>query len=217
MTAIAHSAYMTQRHTRVLLRQPWFVAITLVQPIIWLLLFGALFRSVTEIPGFTGGGSYLDYLVPGVVIMTALMSSGWSGMGIIEDMDRGLVDRFLASPVHRSSMIVGRISYEALSLIIQATIIGVSGVGHGRRVRGWHWRLRRARPVRHADRRDVRLHLECVGTAAPAAGVGHRPQHDADAAADLPVSRVHPPGAGAGMDSDRGALQPGQLGDRGRP
>ena len=124
MTAIAHSAYMTQRHTRVLLRQPWFVAITLVQPIIWLLLFGALFRSVTEIPGFTGGGSYLDYLVPGVVIMTALMSSGWSGMGIIEDMDRGLVDRFLASPVHRSSMIVGRISYEALSLIIQATIIG---------------------------------------------------------------------------------------------
>ena len=124
MTAIAHSAFMTQRHTRVLLRQPWFVAITLVQPIIWLLLFGALFRSVTEIPGFAGGGSYLDYLVPGVVIMTALMSSGWSGMGIIEDMDRGLVDRFLASPVHRSSMIVGRISYEALSLIIQASIIG---------------------------------------------------------------------------------------------
>ena len=44
--------YMTQRHTRALLRQPWFVAITLVQPIIWLLLFGALFKSVTEIPGF---------------------------------------------------------------------------------------------------------------------------------------------------------------------
>ena len=124
MTAIAHSTYMTQRHARVLLRQPWFVAITLVQPIIWLLLFGALFRSVTEIPGFNAGGTYLDYLLPGVVIMTALMSSGWSGMGIIEDIDRGLLDRFLATPLHRSSMIVGRISYEALSLVIQASIIG---------------------------------------------------------------------------------------------
>ena len=124
MTAIAHSTFMTGRHTRVLLRQPWFVVITLVQPIIWLLLFGALFRSVTDIPGFGAGGSYLDYLVPGVVVMTALMSSGWSGMGIIEDIDRGLLDRFLATPLHRSSMIIGRISYEALSLVIQASIIG---------------------------------------------------------------------------------------------
>lgn len=124
MTAIAHSTYMTGRHTRVLLRQPWFVVITLVQPVIWLLLFGALFRSVTEIPGFAAGGTYLDYLVPGVVVMTALMSSGWSGMGVIEDIDRGILDRFLATPLHRSSMIVGRISYEALSLVIQAAIIG---------------------------------------------------------------------------------------------
>ena len=86
---------MTQRHSRALLRQPYFLAITLTQPIIWLLLFGALFKSVTEIPGFAAGGSYLDYLMPGVVVMTALFSSGWSGMGIIEDMDRGLMDRFL--------------------------------------------------------------------------------------------------------------------------
>jgi ABC-2 type transport system permease protein len=121
--AIAQSAYMTQRHARVLIRQPWFLAITLVQPIIWLLLFGALFRSVTEIPGFGSGGSYLDYLVPGVVVMTALFSSGWSGMGIIEDMDRGLMDRFLVSPVHRSSLIAGRVAYEAIALVLQATII----------------------------------------------------------------------------------------------
>jgi ABC-2 type transport system permease protein len=124
MTAIAHSYFMAQRQTRVLIRQPWFALITVVQPMIWLLLFGALFRSVTEIPGFGGEGSYLDYLVPGIVVMTALMSSGWSGMGIIEDMDRGLMDRFLVAPLHRSSLIVGRISYDALSLVLQALIIG---------------------------------------------------------------------------------------------
>jgi ABC-2 type transport system permease protein len=136
MTAIAQSAFMTQRHARVLIRQPWFLAITLVQPIIWLLLFGALFRSVTEIPGFGAGGSYLDYLVPGVVVMTALFSSGWSGMGIIEDMDRGLMDRFLVSPVHRSSLIAGRVAYEAFALVLQATIICALALLLGARFEG---------------------------------------------------------------------------------
>ena len=44
---------MTGRHLRELWRQPWFVGVTLVQPVIWLLLFGALFKRVIEIPGFT--------------------------------------------------------------------------------------------------------------------------------------------------------------------
>jgi ABC-2 type transport system permease protein len=136
MTAIAESLYMTQRHTRALLRQPWFVAITLVQPIIWLFLFGQLFKSVTEIPGFSGGASYLDYLMPGVVVMTAMFSSGWSGMGTIEDMERGLMDRFLVGPLHRSALIVGRIVHEGLSLVIQALVIGGIGMLLGARLEG---------------------------------------------------------------------------------
>ncbi len=124
MTAIAQSYFMTQRHARQLLRQPWFVAMTLIQPVIWLLLFGSLFRSVTDIPGFDSPGTYLDYLVPGIIVMTALMASGWSGMGVIEDIDRGLLDRFLAGPTHRSSLIVGRIGYEGIALVIQGLIMG---------------------------------------------------------------------------------------------
>jgi ABC-2 type transport system permease protein len=123
MTAITQSAYMTQRHTRALLRQPWFVAITLVQPIIWLVLFGQLFRSVVEIPGFSSAASYLDYLVPGVIAMTALFSASWSGMGLIDDIDRGILDRFLVSPTHRSSLITGRLVHEGISTVIQASII----------------------------------------------------------------------------------------------
>lgn len=123
MTAIAQSVYMTQRHTRALLRQPWFVAITLVQPIIWLVLFGNLFRRIVEIPGFNAA-SYLDYLVPGVVAMTAFFSASWSGMGLIDDIDRGILDRFLVSPAHRSSLIAGRLVHEGISIVIQALIIG---------------------------------------------------------------------------------------------
>ena len=124
MTALAQTGYIAGRHLRFFLRQQWFVLMALIQPVIWLLLFGALFKSVTEIPGFGGGASYLDYLVPGVLVMTALFSCGWSGMSIIEDIDRSIIDRFLTTPIHRSAIIAGLNVYELVALLIQAAIIG---------------------------------------------------------------------------------------------
>ncbi len=87
MQTLKHTRAFTRRRTLELLRQPWFVAVTLVQPVVWLLLFGALFRKVVEISGFHGG-SYIGFLMPGVVVMTAFFSAGWTGMSLIEDINR---------------------------------------------------------------------------------------------------------------------------------
>jgi ABC-2 type transport system permease protein len=122
MTLVRHTLYMTLRHLRELWRQPWFVAVTLVQPVIWLLLFGALFKRVIEIPGFHGH-SYIAFLAPGVVVMTAMFSSAWSGMALIEDINRGVTARFLVSPVRREALIAGRILKEAVVVVIQSLII----------------------------------------------------------------------------------------------
>jgi ABC-2 type transport system permease protein len=92
------------------------------QPVIWLLLYGALFKRAVEIPGFHGG-SYIAFLAPSVVMMTAVFSAGWGGMSMIEDLDRGVVDRFLVSPVRRSALISGRVLQSSLSIAIQALII----------------------------------------------------------------------------------------------
>ena len=100
MTVLRHVGYMAARDLRALWRQPWYIAVTLVQPVIWLLLFGELFKGVADLPGFSG--SYIAYLAPGIVVMSALFSSGWSGMGTIEDIDRGVTDRLLVSPVRRA-------------------------------------------------------------------------------------------------------------------
>lgn len=121
-TTITHSWFMMQRHLRNLMRQPFYIAFTLVSPIIYLLLFGALFKKVVELPGF-GADSYVTFLTPGVVVMSALYSAGWSGMGVIQDLDRGVLDRFLVSPASRAALIVGRISQLAVITIIQSTII----------------------------------------------------------------------------------------------
>ena len=73
---VRHSGYLTVRSVRALMRQPWYMAVTLVQPIVWLLLFGQLFKSVVNIPGFAAGGTYLEFITPGVIVMTSLFSSG---------------------------------------------------------------------------------------------------------------------------------------------
>lgn len=124
MKAAHDTMHMTVRHLMALWRQPWWIAVSLVQPVIWLLLFGALFGAVTDIPGF-GSSNYIQFLAPGVVVMTAFFGAGWTGMPVIEDIDRGVLDRFLVSPVRRSSLISGRLASSALTTTIQSLIIVV--------------------------------------------------------------------------------------------
>src|SRR5580704_5509955 len=131
MTAIAtHTSLMTGRQLRAFARQPAYLVISLIQPVIWLFLFGSLFRKVVEQPGF-GAGSYLDYLVPGVVIMSALSASMWSGMTVLEEIDRGVMDRFLVLPLHRSAIINASAVMQALTCAVQSIIIVLLGWAGG--------------------------------------------------------------------------------------
>ena len=132
-TLLAHSTYLTGRSVKALVRQPVFLVVTLIQPMVWLLLFGALFESVTEIPGFPSDVSYLEFLTPGVVAMTALFSAAWAGTVYIEDMNRGVMDRLLASPVSRGAMMNGTLAYQALVSIAQTLVVfGVAYLMGGR-------------------------------------------------------------------------------------
>jgi len=127
-TLLVHSRLLTARGLRAMLRQPAYAAITLIQPIIWLLLFGELFKSVIHIPGFSSADStYLEFLTPGVIIMTALFASGWAGTTYIEDMNRGVMDRMLASPVSRGALMVGTLAFQTITTLVQCLVVfGVS-------------------------------------------------------------------------------------------
>jgi ABC-2 type transport system permease protein len=134
---LKHSGYLTMRSIRALIRQPWYLAVTLVQPMIWLLLFGQLFRSVIHIPGFaTTTGSYLEFITPGVIMMTVLFSSAWAGTVYIDDMNRGVMDRLLASRVSRGAMVVGTLAYQAITTVIQTLIVFAVAYASGARFPG---------------------------------------------------------------------------------
>jgi ABC-2 type transport system permease protein len=130
--ALRHTWYMTVRHLRALFRQPAWVALTLIQPIIWILLYGQLFKRIVQIPGF-GAGSYIDFLTPGIVVMTVLFSGGWAGMGLIWDLDNGVIDRFLVTPVSRGALIGGRLVQLGLVAVIQSAILVSLGLALGAR------------------------------------------------------------------------------------
>ncbi|MGO9974568.1 MAG: ABC transporter permease [Solirubrobacteraceae bacterium] len=121
MTAMRQSWQVYLRGIRVFRRQPAYLGMTLFQPIIWLLLFGELFKSVTEIPGFRG--SYITFLTPGVVVMLAVFSAGWTGMGFVEDIHSGVMDRMLATPVWRGALNVGTVLYGAVMVMVQTVLI----------------------------------------------------------------------------------------------
>ena len=121
-TAFANAAQITTRYVRAFLRQPYYIAGTLVQPVIWLLLFGQLFQRAAELPGFTTG-SYIAFLAPGIVVMSAMLSAGWSGTSYVADMERGVLNRFLVSPVRRGALISGQLIYQAGMVLVQSLII----------------------------------------------------------------------------------------------
>jgi ABC-2 type transport system permease protein len=135
MTRARQTLQVTMRGVRVLIRQPAYLGITLTQPLIWLLLFGALFKAIARIPGFHGG-SYIDFLTPGIVVMLAISSAGWTGMGFIEDINGGVMDRMLVSPVWRGALNAGSVIYAVTTIVIQSALIMLLALALGANYRG---------------------------------------------------------------------------------
>ncbi|MDA8064307.1 MAG: ABC transporter permease [Thermaerobacter sp.] len=122
MRLVQDAWFLGVRIARSYLRQPVWIVVALVQPVIWLTLYGQLFRRVVEIPGF-GAATYIQFLTPGVAVMTALFNSVWAGFDTLEDMERGILDRFLATPVRRGALILASVGYASSAVAVQVLLI----------------------------------------------------------------------------------------------
>ena len=132
--AVLHTEAIAARHIRAFLRQPWWIVISLLQPLLYVLLFSQLFQTMGDLPQF--GGSYLTFLLPGVVVMSALSGGGWAGTASIDDINRGVMDRMLVTPVRRFAVIVGHLGQQVLIVVLQALILVVLGIVVGARLDG---------------------------------------------------------------------------------
>jgi ABC-2 type transport system permease protein len=140
MITARHTWYMVGRQTRNLAREPIWIVLLLVQPMVWLVLYGQLFKNVTRLGGF-GTGSYITFLAPAIVVMNSFFGATWSGMSMIADLDHKVVERFLATPASRFSIVLSQIVRSALTAAIQGAIILLVALALGVRVHsgavGW--------------------------------------------------------------------------------
>jgi ABC-2 type transport system permease protein len=128
--------YLTGRKLHALVRQPWVLAFSVIQPAIWLFLFGDLFHKIIDIPGFGYTGSYLAYLIPGIVAMNAMSGNMWAGMSMIEEIERGTLNRFLVTPASRMAIMNATVAEQAVATTVQTLIIVVLGYAGGARYPG---------------------------------------------------------------------------------
>ncbi len=119
---IADTIHLLNKYIRISLRMPLWSLFSLIQPLIWLFIFGALFKNFANLPGFPTD-SYMDYFLPGVLIMTVLFGSSWSGVSLLREINSGTVDKMLVSPASRSAIVLSRVLHSAIQALLQSIIV----------------------------------------------------------------------------------------------
>src|ERR1700693_798969 len=120
---------VAEADVRKLVHDPVELFTRMVQPVLWLLIFGQVFNRTRAIP--TGGISYLDFMAPGILAQSGLFSSIFYGISLIWERDLGIVQKFLVSPAPRSTLVLGRaISSTVRSLCQMVFVYGLAFLLH---------------------------------------------------------------------------------------
>jgi ABC-2 type transport system permease protein/oleandomycin transport system permease protein len=132
--AAADAAAMTWRNLLTYVRVPEILVFSTIQPVMFVLLFRYVFgNSITlsdpSIP-------YVDYLMPGIIVQTALFGSAGTGIGLAEDLNKGLIERFRSLPMARSAVLAGRTLAEAVRNVAVLVLITGVGMAVGFRIHG---------------------------------------------------------------------------------
>jgi ABC-2 type transport system permease protein len=97
---------VAESDVRKLIHDPVELLTRMVQPVLWLLIFGQVFNRTRAIP--TGGISYLDFMAPGILAQSVLFGAIFYGISLIWERDLGIIQKFLVSPAPRSTLVLGR-------------------------------------------------------------------------------------------------------------
>src|SRR5256885_16063057 len=122
MQIIRDTWLVFQRYFGLYLRNPTWIAIGVLQPVLYLTLFAPLLKSIAAVRGFPAGGAY-NVFVPGQLIMLGLFGASGVGFGLIAELRLGVIERFRVTPVSRFALLLGRTLRDILIMVAQALIL----------------------------------------------------------------------------------------------
>src|SRR6266487_3198085 len=99
-----------------------YMGVSLAQPVLYLVLFAPLLKSVAQVPGFPGGGAY-NVFVPGLLVQLGMFGAAGVGFGLIAELRAGVIERLRVTPISRLAMLLGRALRDALILVVQSLML----------------------------------------------------------------------------------------------
>jgi ABC-2 type transport system permease protein len=121
-------AILTGRSLRALVSDPKLVIFSLLQPLIMLLLFSQVFSGMAGTANFPPGVSYIDYLMPAILVTTGVGAALQSGIGLVTDMKNGVLARLRSLPVNNLSVLVARSLADLARTALQLVILLLAAV-----------------------------------------------------------------------------------------
>ena len=123
--AISDAVVVTGRNLRHFIRQPELLIFSTIQPVIFVLLFTYVFGGAVR-HSLPNGISYIDFLLPGIFVQSVAFRASQTQIGLSEDLQRGVVDRFRSMPMARSAVLIGRTAADLVrNVLIVLLMVGV--------------------------------------------------------------------------------------------
>ncbi len=120
-SAVTDAGVVTARNLRHFIRQPQLLIFSTIQPVMFVLLFVYVFGGAVR-GSLPGGVKYIDFLLPGIFVQSVAFRATQTAVGLSEDLERGVVDRFRSMPMARSAVLLGR---TVADLVRNILIIGL--------------------------------------------------------------------------------------------
>jgi ABC-2 type transport system permease protein len=129
--ALVDGAVVAKRNLIKIKRVPDLLVFSTISPIMFILLFAYVFGSAIHPPGI----GYREFLIPGIFTQTVIFGATITGAGLADDMQKGIIDRFRSLPMSRSAVLVGRTTSDVLNNVLVVTIMSLTGLLVGWRIR----------------------------------------------------------------------------------
>jgi ABC transporter DrrB family efflux protein len=123
-TTLSDTLVLARRNLKRIPRQPDLLIAYTVQPVMFVLLFVYVFGGAIQTPGF----DYVDFLIPGIIVQSIAFGGFVTALGLSEDVQKGLIDRFRSLPMSRAAVLAGRTSSDVLLNCLSLTVLLAVGV-----------------------------------------------------------------------------------------
>jgi ABC-2 type transport system permease protein len=132
LAAVGDASVIARRNVIKITRVPEVLVFVLLSPVMFVLLFGYVFGNSIDVPGT----SYREFLIAGIFAQTVMFGATFTGTGIAEDMQKGIINRFRSLPMSRSAVLAGRTISDVIYNLLSIAIMAGTGLLVGWRIRG---------------------------------------------------------------------------------